>query len=157
MDPRFINAKLAFTASQEFAAGDGVVLVRCPAASAAFAGAFLDVEVLGSGAGGGTVELRENPTVTGDGTPVTLHNRNRLTPLNPTTLVAFHTPTITPATGTVIQLSRYALNFKYCSGPWFLNPGEEYAITVADVINAALVVNLNLKVVPDLQWLLYTK
>ena len=128
------------------------VLIKCPAAGAAFFGAILDVDVSAFGGtlgGASLVEICEAPTTSSDGTARTPRNANRLdTPLTTTIGVFLNTDA---TGGTVLQAGQVSLGESFKSDCFILKPAVNYLVRVTNQSGDVLIngtINVKLKQIP---------
>jgi hypothetical protein len=155
-DSRLTKSKLAFHHSEvinSLGAGLSVtLLVKCPAASAQFAGAWLDVAA--SANQPGTVTVFEAPTTSADGSGRTPRSTNRLdTP--PSCPVAVSAAPTVSNDGTALDNGRFALSAPHHSEPVLLKPGTNYLVRLTNTSGVASsgVLALGLGVMPNVDYL----
>jgi hypothetical protein len=115
------------------------LLLKCPAASTSFIGAYLTVNVCAAGAtlGGYTlVEILETPTTSSDGTAASAVAKNRLgTP--PTCPVPVFLNTDATA-GTLIKGGYAALGVDFYAEGFILKPSTNYLVRITNQSGANL-------------------
>lgn len=155
---QLIKSKLAFIHSEAVVSlgiGANVTfLLKCPAASQQFIGAFLDVEA--SANRDGTVRVFEAPTTSADGSARTPQCLNRLdTP--PSCAVAVSAAPTVSNDGTELERGIVGLSASYVtSEPWVLKPGTNYLVRLTNTSGVASTVALSvgLGIIPSLDYLL---
>lgn len=156
MQSKYDLAKLSFSVEQASAAlgaGSSVnLLVKCPAASAQFYGAWLALCAMAAGLH--DVFLFQGPTTSLDGSALTPQNRNRLDTPPSCPVQVFNGPTIS-VDGTQLTTGKAALSQNFDSGYWLLKPGTNYLVRITNTTAGALasVLGLKLAVVPNSDFL----
>lgn len=136
-------AKLSYCHAEALGAlaGAGVVklLIKCPAASATFQGAWLEAlaSVFGTtGSGASLVEVVETPTTTVDGTARTPQNKSRLdTPPACPVPVFLNTDA---AGGTQLDRGDAMVSQPWKSECWLLKPSTNYLVRITNQSGGAL-------------------
>jgi hypothetical protein len=154
---QLVKSKLAFNHSESVSLGIGAsvtLLLKCPAASQQFIGAFLDVTA--SASQNGEVRVFEAPTTSADGSARTPECLNRLdTPL-PCSVAVSAGPTVTDD-GTELERGIVGLSARYeTSEPWLLKPGTNYLVRLSNTSGVAstVVLSVGLGIIPSLDYLL---
>lgn len=136
---RYLLSKLEFAHTKPSAsladAANSDVLIRLPAQSDVFFGAWLDV-CAKVGNGVATVLVSEAPTNSATGSAGTPVNRSRLDTPPASVVSVFDGSTIT-GTGTKLHEGIATPSVKYKSGCWLLKPGTDYLVRLTNVTGGA--------------------
>jgi hypothetical protein len=136
-------AKLNFSHSEALGALASAALVKlllkCPAQSATFFGAWLKAEATAFGttlSGSSLVEVVETPTTSSDGTARTPQNLSRLDTPPASPVPVFLN---TDATGgTVLESGNTMVGERFKSCYWLMKPGTNYLVRVTNQSGGAL-------------------